>query len=131
MSTLFLQHGLACRPKLVAGPPLGKPVRVGHAIAHCQEDFEIFSGAAQIPRRLHNVARLVVVVLVVGAQNLLAKFERLTEILDALDWIESWHPLLGEAEVIRAVVETFFRFRIAPDNTALFTGGVPRVVVEF
>ena len=71
-----------------------------------------------------------VVVLRVLVALLLAVVRRLADELDAGVGIERGHALLGEVEVVGAVVEALLGFGIRPQRPALLGGGVAQVVVQ-
>src|SRR5215510_4440326 len=116
------KRGFANRLEFVSGFPLGVLARLRDAIADREEHLQIFDGAAEIPIRFYDIGRLVVVVLGVVVANLLAVIRRLADEFDPLIRVERRHTLLGKVEVIRAVVEALFRFRVGADEAALLRG---------
>jgi len=103
---------------------------LGDAIADREEHLQIFDGAAEIPIRFYDIARLVIVVLGVIVSDLLTVTRRLADEFDALIRIERRDALLGKVEMVRAVVEPLLRFRIGPDGAPLLGGRLACVVVE-
>src|SRR3954462_7015730 len=107
-----LKHLLPLCPELVTRLPFGERLGLSHTVSHSEKHLEVFPGAAQIPLRSNDIARLGVVARVVFAAGALTQVRRLADVVDPLVGIEGRNSLLREAEVVRTIVETFFRLRV-------------------
>ncbi len=121
---------VALRLELGARLPFRELVGLRDPVADREEHLEVLARAAQVPVGPHLVGRLVVVALGELVAQLLAVAGRLADEVHALVGIERGHALLGEVEVIRAVVEALLGLGIGPDEPPLLAGRVARVVVE-
>src|ERR1700674_4447766 len=98
-----LQLRIAPGLELVPGLPAWKSVGLGHAVPDREKHFQVFPGSAEIPVRLHDVGRLVIVVLRVAVACLPAEIGRLADEIEALVGVERGHALFREAEVIGSI----------------------------
>ena len=92
--------------------PFGPPVGVGQAAAHPVEELQVIHHPGEVVPILHLVAGLVVRLGHVGGPRLHAEALGLSDEVHPAVRIERGDAHLGEFEVVGAVVEALFGFRV-------------------
>ena len=88
-------------------------------MADLEERLHVLHTAAEVPVGLHLVRRLVIVVVRVLVALLHAVTVRFPDVVDARIGVERRHALLGELEMVRAVVEPLLRLGVGTHGAIL------------
>src|SRR5215213_7808714 len=120
----LIQHLFTPGFELVARLPLGVLLRVRDPIANVEKEPQVFNHPRQVPIVRYLVGGLVVPDFQVLFALLSAVTLGLVDEIGAPVGIERGHALLGEIEVVRAIVEAFLRLGVGLECSLLSGGGL-------
>src|SRR5208282_1798556 len=98
------EHGLAASAELAVRFPLGEAVPLCHAIPDLENNLQVLGRTGEVPVGFHLVADLVIVLLGVLILLLLRVIGGFVDVLPPALGVERGDALLGELEMVGAIV---------------------------